>query len=358
MAVPRLMLGRVRDSVRLYPYGSRIAPAIRLCTARAPDALAIRAGSREIGGMHILGMQTFAWRGSRWRRAAAGAAGLACASAGLPLLAAATAAEVGPTCSGLEAGPTRTVTRILDGETVALDDGRELRLIGALAPRAIDADAEAGAWPAEAAATEALRALVLGRSVELRFGGERRDRYGRLLAQAFLIEGEGRRWVQGVLLQQGLARAYALAGSRGRRCSAELLAAERPARQARLGLWAEAAYQVRSADKPAELVRYRATFQVVQGVIVRVGQTRGRIYLNFDRNWRRGFSGSLRRGDASLLLGTYAGNPRALEGRRVRVRGWIGERGGAPVIDLSVAGAVEILGEIEGEGQGGPGPQR
>ena len=144
-----------------------------------------------------------------------------------------------------------------------------------------------------------LRALLLGKSVELRFGGGRADRYGRVQAQAFLIEGDGRRWVQGALLQQGLARAYALAG--GRSCSAELLAAERPAREARLGLWADAAYQVRPADKPSELLRYRATFQIVEGTIVSVGQTRGSIYLNFDRNWRRGFSVSLRRGDAGLL---------------------------------------------------------
>src|SRR5581483_9604137 len=41
-----------------------------------------------------------------------------------------------PACAGLEEGPTRSVARIIDGETVALDDGSELRLIGALAPRA------------------------------------------------------------------------------------------------------------------------------------------------------------------------------------------------------------------------------
>jgi endonuclease YncB( thermonuclease family) len=251
------------------------------------------------------------------------------------------AAERGATgCDDLESGPTRTVTRIVDGETVALDDGTELRLIGALAPRAIDADAEAGTWPAEAAATEALRALVLGKSIELRFSGERTDRYGRPQAQAFLIEGDGRRWVQGVLLQQGLARAYALAG--GHKCSAELLAAERAAREARLGLWAHAAYQVRPADKPSELLHYRATFQIVEGVIVGVGQTRGSVYLNFDRNWRRGFSVSLRRDDVGLL-GTYAGKPKTLESRKVRVRGWIDRRGSAPVIDLSAGGAIEIL---------------
>jgi endonuclease YncB( thermonuclease family) len=190
-------------------------------------------------------------------------------------------------CAGLEPGPAHSVTRVLDGETVVLDDGRELRLVGTLAPRALEVDAEPGAWPAEAAATEALRALVLGRSIELWLARERTDRYGRLQAQAFAIETDGgRRWVQGAMLQQGHGRAYALPGDLA--CSADLLAAERPAREGRRGLWASAAYQVRSADNPAELMRYRATFQVVAGTVVRVAHVRETIYLNFDRNWRRG----------------------------------------------------------------------
>ena len=192
----------------------------------------------------------------------------------------------------------------------------------------------------EGAATEALRALVLGKSIELRFAGERADRYGRLQAHAFLIEDAARRWVQGALLQQGHARAYALVGDRD--CAENLLAAERPAREARRGLWAAAAYQVRPADGSADLMRLRATFQIVEGRIVSVGLTRGSIYLNFDRNWRRGFSVSLRRDD-SALLGTYADSPRGLEGRSVRVRGWIEQRRGAPVMDMSVGGLIELL---------------
>ena len=246
-----------------------------------------------------------------------------------------------PTCAGLGAGPTRTVTRIIDVETVALDDGSELRLIGVLAPRAIEAGADPGTWPMETAAREALRGLVLGQSIELAFAGERMDRYGRQQAHAFRIGGEGRRWVQGHLLEHGFARAHTLAGNRA--CGHELLAAERAARESRRGLWAEAAYQIRQADKPAELLRYRTTFQVVEGKVVRVAEVRGTVYLNFDRNWRQGFAVSLRRADRQLL-GDHASNPKGLEGRGVRVRGWIEQRGG-PVIDLSSGGDIEVIGD-------------
>jgi micrococcal nuclease len=244
----------------------------------------------------------------------------------------------GLACAGLEAGPTRTVARIIDGETVALDDGTELRLIGALVPRAIDAGADHGMWPLEVAAQEELRALILGKSVGLAFGGARADRYGRLQAHAFSIEGDRRRWVQGHLLQQGLARAYAEEGNRA--CSVEALEAERVARDARRGLWADAAYQARSAAHPRELSRYRGTFQVVEGHIARIGVGRGTIYLNFG-NDRQEFSVSLRRGDRGLL-GPHADDPKALEGRLARVRGWIEHRSG-PTINLSTAGLIEVL---------------
>lgn len=247
------------------------------------------------------------------------------------------------TCTGLAPGPAFTVTRIVDAETIALDDGSELRLIGALAPRAIDVGAEPGTWPLEIAAIEELRALVLARSIELGYGGERSDRYGRQQAQAFVRDGGERRWVQGHLLAQGLARAYTQAGNRA--CAEALLAAERSARKARRGLWAEAAYAVRSAERATELPRYRSTFQVLEGRPEKVSQGRSFIYLNFAGSRPRAFSVSLRR-DERGLLGPYAADPKALEGRQVRVRGWIEQRRG-PVIELSRAGLIEVL-EAEG----------
>jgi hypothetical protein len=50
----------------------------------------------------------------------------------------------------------------------------------------------------------------------------------------------------------------------------------------------------------------------------------------------------MRRND-SALLGAHADDPRRLEGRSVRVRGWIDERRGAPVIDMSGGGLIEVL---------------
>jgi len=67
-------------------------------------------------------------------------------------------------------GPTQTVARVLDAETLVLDDGTAVRLIGALAPRARDAGAQAGTWPPEIDAIKFLSDLVLGKKVKLAFG--------------------------------------------------------------------------------------------------------------------------------------------------------------------------------------------
>ena len=266
----------------------------------------------------------------------------------LPLSAAAADAwePAARVCAGLSPGPARTVVRIIDGETVGLDDGSAVRLIGALAPRALDVGAEPGTWSWEAKTREGLQAAVIGKSVELWFDGERLDRYGRLQAQVYLIEGDQRRWLQGHMLAQGLARATTLAGNRA--CANELLAAEDAARAVRRGLWADAAYQVRQADRPAELLAYRTTFQIVEGRIARVAFVRGVIHLNFDRNWRQAFSVSLQNADRGLL-GASASDAKALEGRHVRVRGWIDQHRAAPVIDLSAAGSIEVLDLAQGQ---------
>jgi endonuclease YncB( thermonuclease family) len=271
-------------------------------------------------------------------RACTAAAFIAWVTAGIAATGTAWAAT--PCTTELEAGPTRTVARIVDGETVVLDDGSELRLLGALAPRALDVGSPPGAWPPETQTQDALRALMLGKSMEIRFDGAREDRYGRRLGHAILSDGTQRRWVQGYLLEQGLARAYASFGSRA--CAAELLAAERAGREAGRGLWAHAAYQIRRAADTKDLIAYRNTFQLVEGTVVSVAFVRGTIYLNFERKWRGAFSASLRRDDRGLL-GAFSTKPKELEGRRVRVRGWIEQRGGGPAIDLSAAGPLEVL---------------
>ena len=256
-----------------------------------------------------------------------------------------TAASLG---CGLEAGPSRAVAAVIDGDTVRLDDGREVRLIGLIAPRAEDARAPADNWPPEAESRKALAARLIGRTVSLAFQGPRADRYGRVLAHLFVDDAGETQWVQATHLEAGQARAFA--PTEHAACMPQLITREQRARAAVRGLWANAAYQVRPADRPGELARYRGTFQLVAGRVARVSGTRTLVILDLvsseaaakDRTGRdrTGFRVVWNRAVKDMA---EAGGRRngGLSGADILVRGWVETRRG-PEIELLGPSQIEM----------------
>lgn len=246
-----------------------------------------------------------------------------------------------------EPGPVRAVARIIDGETIALDDGREVRLVGALAPRAMDVGAAPGSWPYEQQTIAALTALLAGESVALGYSGRRSDRYGRLLAHVLLDKGGERVWVEERLILQGLARA--LGSADNPHCLAPLLAAEARARSLRIGIWGSAAYRIRRAGRRSGLGRDRGTFQIIEGSVHRVIDGRETVTIYVGSGPGDDLALRIRRG---LLPHVLPGveRVRELKSRLVRMRGWIeGER--TPRIEVAHAGQIELI-ERTTPGQG------
>ena len=252
----------------------------------------------------------------------------------------------------LTPGPTRTVTRAIDGETLALDDGSEVRLAGALAPRGLDAGVDEANWPLAVAAKAALAALAEGQTVVLGYSSSAKtDRLNRHVAQVFVVEGGRETWLQGRLLSDGHARAYQQKDHRG--CADELLAFEKIARDAGAGLWASGAYQVRTASRPRELEGLAGTFAVLRGKVAWVAEGRQTVALGFSparsASWaaRRGLIVMIENGDRDLR-GSFGGDPKTLEGKHVEVRGWLEQRLGRPagtfVVDISLAGMMVVQG--------------
>ncbi len=247
----------------------------------------------------------------------------------------------------LENGPERTVARVIDGETVQLDDGSTIRLAGFLAPRASDTSVAEDRWPPEAAARAALDALVTAKAVRLQFDATRRDRHGNTLAHLMLASDPDGPSVQARLLASGHGRVDAIVGQRG--CIDELLAAETGARATARGLWTEPAYRVRIAVPARDVLAFRGTFQVITGTVVRVETGRGvtRLMLGEDgisgKDWRRDLALVVRSTDRDTA-GLFGGDLKRLTGRQVEVRGWLTQRlSGGPEIDLSMAGHMRLL---------------
>lgn len=257
-----------------------------------------------------------------------------------------------PECT-LRPGPARTVTRVIDAETVLLDDGKELRLAGILAPRARDAGANPGAWPAEENAKAALAAQILGKEIGLAYARRSSDRYGRYSAHAFLQSGGTRTWVQGELLARGHARAAALPGDG--LCLEELLAHENLARTTGTGLWALRLYGAKDAARAPLLMAYRASFQIVRGRVTGISETRDALYFNFGGDWKSDFTVRVPR-RVTARDPSLAGKLRALAGQLVEVRGWIERRNG-PMITIEQPGEITSIESREISGRDGPGAQ-
>ena len=269
----------------------------------------------------------------------------------LLVLLAAPPAAVGGVCALDEGGVSQAV-EIVDGDTLTLGDGRQVRFTGIQAPKLPLGRANFEAWPLAEEARSALAALVLGKTVTLRHGGRGEDRHGRVLAHVFAAGADGEPvWLQHEMLRRGLARVYTFRDNRA--CAAELLAAERAAREARRGIWTDAFYAIRDAADVASLERLHGRFELVEGKIVSAAVVRGRIYFNFGDDWRRDFTVTVAARDARLFLedptwGAYFGETAdkpALAGRRLRVRGWLGRYNG-PEITITHPEQIELLDDM------------
>jgi endonuclease YncB( thermonuclease family) len=232
---------------------------------------------------------------------------------------------VGLAAAADPAAETARVAQVVDGDSLRLADGRELRLIGINAP---EYGRDHSPEPFAAEARDRLAALIGGGRVRLSYDAERHDRHGRTLAYVETADG---RDVQERLLAAGLAQAIAVPPNLAR--LERYLAAERDARDRKRGLWAHAYFAPHAAETLAPGVR---GFRRVRGAITRLGESRKYVYLDLGprlslmvahEDWARYFTG----------------RPQALVGRTVEVRGWITEPDGRPRLRLHHPAMMTLL---------------
>ncbi|MGV8855743.1 MAG: thermonuclease family protein [Devosia sp.] len=242
-------------------------------------------------------------------------------------------------CPDLAMVPGGVVVQVSDGDTIVLDDGRVVRMIGTQAPKLPLGREGFPTWPLGPEAKTALEAMLLNKSVQLGFGGERVDRYGRQLAHVFVEGPDGPLWAQHAMVAQGLARVYSFPDNR--ECLDLLFAAEGRARLSGLGIWHDPYYSVRAAAAPDQLLGRAGHYELVEGRIVLAEQRSGRIYLNFGRFWKEDFTAVIE-APAIKMFAASGVDPLVLEGALVRVRGWVDDRDG-PRIEITHPEQLEVL---------------
>ncbi|MDD2048036.1 thermonuclease family protein [Pseudomonas putida] len=200
-----------------------------------------------------------------------------------------------------------SVRQVVDGDTLRLNDGRSVRLIGINAP-------EIGrkgrtSEPFAEAARQRLQALVKasGAEVGLVPGVESKDKYGRTLAHIYGRSGDN---FEAQLLSEGLGYRVAVAPNVSlSECQQQ---AERAARQRKAGVWRQ------SPVIPAAQVR-QSGFALIGGKVTGIERNRGGIWIEIDDALVLQVPVRLQRNFPPAFLD-------GLKSRSVETRGWVLDR--------------------------------
>lgn len=202
---------------------------------------------------------------------------------------------------------TVAVRQVIDGDTLRLNNGSRVRLIGINAP-------EIGrkgrtSEPFAETARQRLQALVKasGGQVGLLRGKAPSDKYGRTLAHVFGRSGDN---FEAQLLSDGLALRVAVAPNTAfSGCQQQ---AEQAARSARAGLWARP-----PTVTPGQLSK--PGFALISGQVRAIKRNSGGIWIELDE--------SLVLQVPPRLMGTFTrAFTEGLEGRHIEARGWVLDR--------------------------------
>ncbi|HTL51167.1 MAG TPA: thermonuclease family protein [Planctomycetota bacterium] len=146
----------------------------------------------------------------------------------------------------LDAGDPQPVVKVIDGDTIELENGLHVRLLGIDSPELGRYTAEV--QPCALAARDRLTQLIGNRPVRLEFTDDRIDRHGRLLAHIYTADPNdpgGQVDLSQAMVASGLARAFdyrgptdaASPGAAADPLIDQLRLAEQAARDQHHGLW-------------------------------------------------------------------------------------------------------------------------
>lgn len=217
------------------------------------------------------------------------------------------------------------VVKIIDGDTLELENGLTVRLVGLQAPKIALGRKNFFEWPLGYKSKDALSTLTLGKTVSLYFGGREMDRYGRSLAHLFLKDGT---WVQGEMLSRGMARVYSFSDNRS--VVKEMLEIETQARRRSNGIWALNYYDIIPQHKSG---KFTNSFRIISGQVKDVASVRSNTYLNFGDDYKTDFTIVIPN-KVKKMFNESDINLSELTGKNIIVRGWLKYYNG-PSINLS-----------------------
>jgi len=197
------------------------------------------------------------------------------------------------------------IKKIYDGDTILLENGTKLRLLGINTPEVSKRDKIADEGGEEA--KQWLIEKLTGAKIKLRYDLERKDKYGRVLAHVFTKNNEH---INLQLVSNGLAIANIWPPNL--KYADKLIAAQQQAESQKLGLWKMSAYAVKNVND-FDSKKHKG-WQRIRGTVIRIKQARKYDYLYFSPQ----FALKIARNSENLF-----GDLNDYLGKTIEARGWV-----------------------------------
>lgn len=203
-----------------------------------------------------------------------------------------------------------TLKRVIDGDTIELQSGQVIRLVGINTPEVQSRyrDGEAGGERAK----KWLQKTLNQHTLLIEYDQQQQDKYDRFLAHCFLLDG---RYLNAMLIEEGLASLTLIPPNL--RYSDQLIAAQNQAEQAQKGIWSLPDYRVKRLSELKAGKNYRG-WQRIKLKLKSIKQGKKTLFLEADNHFRL----AIKNKDSA-----YFADLKSYLHQTVEVRGWIHRQG-------------------------------
>ena len=205
-----------------------------------------------------------------------------------------------------------SISYVIDGDTIVLEDKRHVRLIGINTPEL--GNKNKAAEPGAVLAHNALRNILSGHSnINIRYDTERFDRHGRTLAHLYLGDGTN---IQALMLNQGMAIPITIPPNTLHfDCYSDVA---KTAKTDEKGLWALPRFQAKAVSS---LHGTERGFYFINGSVAKITESRSALWINLKNNV------ALRIVKDDL---NYFNNDalKSLSGKHIEAKGWLYKKKG------------------------------
>jgi len=220
------------------------------------------------------------------------------------------------------------VSKVIDGDTIILENGKHLRLIGIDTPEVkkyVSGKFEYSPQPFSLEAKEFVNNLIGGKRIRVEFDIDRKDKYNRLLGYCFFNNGGKSIFVNEQLLKEGLAVLYTYPPNI--KYVDKFISAQKYARLSKKGIWGS--YLLIPPDRAENFI---GQIRAVRGRVLSSYKSEKILLLNFGADYKTDFTVVIFKDSWPYFLNRGIDPETFYKGKIVEVTGRVREYNGPEII--------------------------